>query len=383
MIAIILGLLAVAGVVYLVLAHLATLRHFAATPATPPADWPSVSILKPVRGADEHSREALATFCRQDYHGDFEVLVGTMNPDDPIVVVVEQLQAELPEAPLRMVITRPLGANRKTAKMHSLAGETRGELLFFSDADVEVTPDYLTRLVPELLAAGVGCVTCLPRPIDARTVGGRLVALHYAQVYLPQWMMAARTTGIRFAIGMTMAVRRADLDAIGGFGPFADALADDYELGNRIARLGRQVVVPAFLLDTLMPREGVGAAYARLLRWKRTIRRCRPRDYAGMAFCHPLIWSLFLTAALPAAWPVPLLVLALRWLLAAHLNARLVRMPDWPRAWWLLPLLDLIEWLTFFGAYLGNTIVWGGRRYRLRPNGDLEPLTPAGRRDEA
>lgn len=367
-----------AGIGYLVVSHLATLAHFAA-PSEPPiperADqWPSVSILKPVRGADEHSYEALATFCRIDYPGRFEVLVGSMNPDDAITDIVRQLQGEYPEAPLRFVQTEPLGANRKTAKMHSLSAQATGDLLFFSDADVMVEPDYLVRLVPELTAPGVGCVTCLPRPVGVETSGAKLVALHYATVYLPQWMIAQRTTGIRFAIGMTMAVRREVLAGMGGFAPFADAMADDYELGSRTAAQGWRVVVPAYLLDTIIAAESLGAAYSRLLRWKRTIRHCRPRDFAGLIFTHPLPWSLLLAAVWPAAWPVPLAVLALRSLLAWHLNARVVRCPEWRTMVWLLPVQDLVEWLTFLGAYLGNTIVWGGRRYRIRRNGTMQPL---------
>ncbi|NUQ01499.1 MAG: ceramide glucosyltransferase, partial [Armatimonadetes bacterium] len=78
----------------------------------------------------------------------------------------------------------------------------------------------------------------------------------------------------------------------------------------------------------------------------------------------------------PAPWAAGVLaaVLALRLALAWRL-ARLVQMPDWSRSWPLLPLVDLLEWLTFWGAYCGNTITWRGRRYRLLPNGDLRPLS--------
>ena len=59
--------------------------------------------------------------------------------------------------------------------------------------------------------------------------------------------------GVRFALGSTMAFRRSDLAAIGGFGSFVDYLADDYELGKRIVALGREVVVSEEIVDTFLP----------------------------------------------------------------------------------------------------------------------------------
>ncbi|MBZ5645338.1 MAG: hopanoid biosynthesis associated glycosyl transferase HpnI, partial [Acidobacteriia bacterium] len=38
--------------------------------------------------------------------------------------------------------------------------------------------------------------------------------------------------------GSTLAFRRSDLKAIGGFEAFLDYLADDYEIGNCIVALG-------------------------------------------------------------------------------------------------------------------------------------------------
>ncbi len=57
--------------------------------------------------------------------------------------------------------------------------------------------------------------------------------------------------------------------------------------------------------------------------------------------------------------------------------ARRIGLPHWPRLRWWLPVLDLVEGLTFLGAYTGNTIVWAGRRFRLRADGTLELLDGA------
>jgi ceramide glucosyltransferase len=216
-------------------------------------------------------------------------------------------------------------------------------------------------------------VTCLPRGVRARTAGSKLIALHYDFNYLPQWMLAMGTTGIEWAIGHTMAVPREVLARLGGFGDFLNHLADDYELGHRTTRLGLEVVLAPSLLDCVMAQETLGAAVRRLQRWKRTMRRARGTSFIGSGLTYPVFWAIILVMLQPTAWWSWLVlvgVVVVRWLSAAWLQT-VVRLPDWGRSWWLLPLADWIEGLTFLGAYTGQTIFWAGRRYRLLANGTL------------
>jgi ceramide glucosyltransferase len=369
------GLLALMSLISVVLGFFATRRHFAKKniPALPnPA--PKVSILKPVQNAGPDTCAALASFCRVDYPGEMELLIGVINRNDPVAALAARLQEEFPKRDIRLVVGELKGVNRKTSKMEALWQKANGEFLFFSDADVIAPVDYLQQLVPQLAQPGVGCLTCLPRGIAARTLGGKLIALHYGFNYLPQWMLAARTTGIRWAIGHTMAVPRAALEKIGGFKNFLDHLADDYELGHRISQLGLRVVVPPLLLDCVVPAESFASAFTRLLRWKRTIRRSRGAQFSGVILTNPVFWALVFALLQPFAWwswSALVAVILIRWLLAAGLQ-KIVKMPDWPRAWWLLPVADIVEGVTFFGAYCGNTIFWAGRRFQLNRDGTLK-----------
>jgi ceramide glucosyltransferase len=193
-------------------------------------------------------------------------------------------------------------------------------------------------------------------------------------------MLARWTTGIEWAIGHTMAVRRAVLERLDGFTGFFDHLADDYELGHRVAGLGYRVEVPPMLLACRMPREGVGAACRRLLRWKRTMRRARGSAFLGAGLTYPVFWALVLALLCPASawgWVVFAGVVFLRLGLAAGLQG-VLRLPDWRRSWWMLPFLDVVEGLTFVWAYFGNTVFWAGRRYRLTSDGRLELLAVGG-----
>lgn len=365
------------GVVCLVLAHVSAVRHFrrGVRPGLK-GEYPKVSILKPVEGGGSGFYEALESFCCQDYPGGVEIIVGTLSGSDPVVSVVERLRLAYPGVDLRCVVAELRGTNRKTSIMECLWRGAGGELLFFSDADVRVERDYLRRLVPYFEEEKVGCVTCLPRGMGGVTWGGRMVALHYAFNNLPQWMLARWTTGIEWAIGHTMAVRRGVLERLGGFTGFFDHLADDYELGHRVAGMGYRVEVPSMLLDCVMPREGVGAACRRLLRWKRTMRRARGVAFLGAGLTYPVFWGLVLALLGPGVvwgWGVFAGVVLLRVVLAVRLQG-VLGLPEWGRSWWMLPFLDVVEGLTFVWAYFGNTVYWAGRRYRLTADGRLELL---------
>jgi ceramide glucosyltransferase len=373
------GMLVLMSMVSVVLGHFATRRHFAKkTRSELPNPAPKVSILKPVEGIGPNTYEAFASFCRIDYPDTLELLIGTIRQDDPVVAMVVRLRADFPERNIRLVFAELKGTNRKTSIMEALWREASGQLLFFSDADVVVPMDYLRLLVPQIVQPLVGCLTCLPRGIESGTLGGRMIALHYGFNNLPQWMLAQQVTGIHWAIGHTMAIPRPVLEKLGGFKSFLDFLADDYELGHRVSQLGLRIIVPPLLLDCLMPAESFAESFTRMQRWKRTMRRSRGHQFFGVIITYPVFWALILTLLQPLiwwSWSAFGLVMTSRWLLATFLQP-IVRIPDWPRNWWLLPVVDIVEGITFVGAYLGNTIFWAGRHYRLHPDGTLELADP-------
>jgi len=50
--------------------------------------------------------------------------------------------------------------------------------------------------------------------------------------------VAERTEGLHFALGASIVTTKSWIQRIGGLEPIAHLLADDYELGNRIAEAG-------------------------------------------------------------------------------------------------------------------------------------------------
>jgi ceramide glucosyltransferase len=348
-----------------------------AAPAAPASDLPAASILKPIRGVDAGAAESLATFLGQD-HPRAEVLFGVDDPADPAVAVIERLRREHPGVPTRLVVAAPGGPNRKASLLDALAREARHDVLVAADADMRVAPDYLRRVLTALAAPGVGLVTCPYRGEAPASVAARLEALHVGVTFLPSMAVAAELLRLPFAMGATIAVRRAELDAIGGFGAVAGHLADDYELGARIAALGRRVVVSPVVLATVLGPARLRDVWQREVRWSRCARVSRPAGQLGygLTFTTPLALALLaLAGGGGAGWVALGGALALRWAVAAAVaretgdRASLAALP-------LLPVRDVLSAAVWAVGLVGRRVVWRGEVFDVVDGGRLRRCAP-------
>src|SRR5580692_10497918 len=203
---------------------------------------PPVSILKPLKGMDPEIYESFRSHCIQDYP-EYEIIFGVSDPQDPAIESVKALQQEFPDRRIQLVICLEiLGANVKVSNLTQMLPAARFDSLIVNDSDIRVTPDYLRTVMAPLSDSRTGMVTCLYRGVAATTLGSRLESLGISTDFCPGVLVARQLEGgIRFGLGSTLAFRRAELEKLGGFRSIVDHLADDYELGKRIASLGLQV----------------------------------------------------------------------------------------------------------------------------------------------
>jgi ceramide glucosyltransferase len=171
-------------------------------------------------------------------------------------------------------------------------------------------------------------------------------------------------------------VSRVALGRIGGLEVLVDHLADDYELGARIDRAGYRVVLSSEVVETNVAAYGWRGFFDHQLRWARTVRDARPWGYVGLIFTHGLSWAI-VNALLCGLSPLSLILLALslglRLGLAMTVGSMVLADDQVRRTWWLLPLRDLVAMGLWLAGFAGNTIVWRGRRFRLK-NGILREL---------
>lgn len=339
---------------------------------------PPVSILKPLKGTDPEMYESFRSHCLQDYP-EYEIVFGVSDADDPAIALVERLKAEFPQQTIRLVVCREnLGTNTKVSNLVQMLPEVRYEHLVLSDSDIRVERDYLQRVVAPLQDPKVGIVTCLYRGVPSQTLGSRLESLGISTDFCAGVLAARLLEGIRFGLGSTLAFRRADLVAIGGLEPLLDYLADDYELGNRIAALGKIGHLSEVVVETFLPPYNARQFLAHQLRWARTVRDARRWGYLGLLWTFGLSWGLLaVIAAHGAAWAWLLLGAAavMRFAMAVVVGRGVVRDRRLIPSLWLIPLRDLVALLVWVSSFVGHNVTWRGDRFTLK-NGRLIRITP-------
>ncbi len=342
---------------------------------SPDAPLPGVSVLKPLKGVDPEAFANFESFCRQDYPR-YQVLFGVSDPDDPMVPLVRRLQARHKDLDIQLHLLAENEGNPKAALLHQLAARASYDVLVTSDSDIRVPSDFLRSAAIPLSDPSVGLVTFPYRGTAPVTFTARLEALHMSGTFLPSAMVGRRVLGMRFALGASTALRRHDLERLGGFAAVIPYLADDYQLGMRIARLGLRVSMSRTVVASVLGATSFREQWEREVRWARTTRVSRPIEYPGLLLTHTLPLALALVP-LTGASTLSLAVLATSLTLRLAVAWRVTALAgghDIQR--WLpwLPVRDLLSAAVWLTGLVGNRVTWRGRRYRVGVDGRLTAI---------
>lgn len=331
---------------------------------------PPISILKPLKGVDPEIWQSFRSHCEQDYP-DFELIFGVSDSRDPAIEVVHKLQTTYPNLSIKLIVCdQVLGTNIKVSNLVQMLPEARHEFLLVNDSDIRVPADYLRSVVTPLADDSVGLVTCLYRGIASPTLGSKLEALGISTDFVPG-VLSARflERGLHFGLGSTLAFRRSGLKAIGGFETLLNYLADDYELGRRIAALGKHVELSSTPVSTFLPAYSLRQFLQHQLRWSRTIRDARRWGYAGLIFTFGLPWALLtLLAAGGAVWAWAFFAMTFAVRLAVGFVSSILVLNDrqFFRYIYLLPLRDLLAPCIWVAGFMSNRIHWRGDVFDLK-----------------
>jgi ceramide glucosyltransferase len=356
--------------VYLAGTVAAALR-FARRRAILPAEQPSVSVLKPLYGAEPGLFENLRSFVDQDYPRR-QIVFGVRSPDDGALPVARALIADRPEVDIDLVVdARAGGTNLKVANLINMLPAARHDLLVFADSDMHVDTHYLATVTAPLEDATVGLVTCLYRGLPTGGLWSRLGALHINFGFLPSALLGEALGTGGGCFGATIALRRPVLDRIGGLAVVCDELADDHRIGAAVRELGLATVLSPYIVDTSVSEKSLKCLWRHELRWARTVRAMAPVGFAGSAVTHAV--AIAALAALCSGLSLTSLVfLAMsclfRWATAGA-TARILRLPT--TGLWLLPLRDLLSFAVFVGSFFGRSVSWGDRLFRIEPSGRI------------
>lgn len=370
-----------ASLSYYVAATICAMRFARRTRQPPPPlpkILPRVAVLKPLRGRP-NSLEANLISCLETDYPRCEIYFAVTDYEDPAAAVPVALRARYQFTPMTLIVGgKPGCANRKVGKLIRMAERAaRAEILVVSDADVALERDTIRRLVAELSADDkIGLVSCIYRARHQGSWASRLEALFVNSDFAPQVMLSEAIEPVRHALGATIAVKRAALDAIGGFSRIKDLLADDYYIGKLVANAGYKVAVSSAIVTTVGDDRRFTDFWNRQIRWQRTYRTVRPASLATIFIQGPFWASILLIATRGRAFAIAtfLVVLLIRIAMSFVITRDVLGLSDQASDAWWVPLKDLLMVVIWFASLFSNQVEWGGRRFRILPNGALSEL---------
>lgn len=375
--------LILSGALVTLLANFAVWRSLA--PAPVPDDAPMVSVLVPARNEARNIEACVGSLLLQEYPN-YELIVLDDHSDDGTGELVARLFAAHPGVKTRLMrgTELPEGWTGKGWACHQLAGASRGEFLFFTDADTTHAPGLLAAAVAHARKTRASLMSAWPRFLTG-TLGEMLIvpviavigltmAHHWLVAVLQHWPALAKRLGAKITRvmgagnGQFMFFTREAYEKIGGHASVRAHVVEDVALGREIAaRMGegmRLVNCDSVRFSTVRMYRSFGES------WDGFSKNLRA------AFDHErvLFWlffaSLFFVWLLPsvawlgdfgriAIWNA-LLVWTLRWLVTLRL-----RMSP------LSALLHPFSIAVFMGIALnswrlshGKGVTWKGRTYR-------------------
>ncbi len=339
---------------------------------------PAITLLKPLKGCDATTAESFQSWFNQNYPGQTQILFGVADGNDPVCPIVREVIGKNPDRDAQLVIcAESLGANGKVSTLIQLERLAKHPLILVSDADVRVPPDFLANIAAPLRDSKAGLVNCFYRLANPVTTAMQCEAIAINADFWSQVLQSASLKPLDFALGAVMLTRRNLLDEIGGFSALANCLADDYQLGNRIAKRGHRIALCPVVVECWDAPMNWRDVWKHQLRWARTIRVCQPVPYFFSILSNATLWPLFwLTAShiLSKTLCAPLTALAfllLRIVIAQNLQRRFSPARDNLAPPWLVPVKDLLQAAVWLGAFLGNTVEWRGQKKHLRRDGTL------------
>jgi ceramide glucosyltransferase len=339
---------------------------------------PGITLLKPLKGCDATTAESFQSWFNQNYPGPIQILFGVADAGDPVCPIVRELMEKNPGRDAQLVIcAESLGANGKVSTLIQLERLAKHPLILVSDADVRVPPDFLANLAAPLSDSKTGLVNCFYRLANPVTAAMRCEAIAINADFWSQVLQSASLKPLDFALGAVMLTRRELLKEIGGFSALADCLADDYQLGHRIAKKGHHIALCPVVVECWDAPMNWGDVWKHQLRWARTIRVCQPVPYFFSILSNATLWPLLWLMASPVLSKTPcaplaaLALLLMRIVIAQSLQRRFSPERGNLAPPWLVPVKDLLQAAVWLGAFLGNTVEWRGQKMRLHRNGTL------------
>jgi len=333
----------------------------------------AVTVLKPLKGVDSKTAECLQSWLAQRYPAEVQILFGVASANDPVCKLVGELLRKNSKTNAQLVLCpQDLGANAKVSTLVQLMPLARHDLIIVSDADVWVPDGFICEVAGPFRDPALGLVNCFYRLAGPANWAMRWEAFAVSADFWSQVLQSKSLKLLDFALGAVMTTTRLQLAKIGGFESILDYLADDYQLGNRIARSGGRIALSPVVVECRNAPMSWREVWSHQVRWARTIRVCQPLPYFFSQLQNATLWPWVCALWQPRG---PILAgacvcLLTRMAAAFYCERKMIGRSDFASLW-MAPVKDLLQTVIWAGAFFGNRIQWRGQSLEIGSGGKL------------
>lgn len=234
----------------------------------PEADHVRVSILLAARNEEANILRCLRAIEQLTFPtADLEVIIGNDHSEDQTGPLVEQFIAGKPQYRLVNISTTVAGQRGKANVLAQLARLSKGTYLFFTDADVAVSPGWIESMLRPFQEPRVGIVTGC-----TQITGNSFWHTFQAMEWLSTQYLLKQLANWRIpvtAMGNNMAVRRAVYEEIGGYENLPFSIVEDYQLFQEILKRGYRFahLFEPDVLATTLPMPNLRSWLVQRKRW--------------------------------------------------------------------------------------------------------------------
>lgn len=229
---------------------------------------PMVTILIAARNEENNIGRCLDAIMAVDYPEDkLEVLVGDDMSEDKTAEVLEAYEIRYKPISYISIFKKTIAGNGKANVLAQLASKAKGEVLFITDADISVPPNWIKSMLKGM------------RDDVALVTGTSVVVGQSFLAYMQQidWLYA---TGMLKVVsdlnipvttmGNNMALRKSAYQQVGGYEAMPFSVTEDLELFNHIKKRYKTVnLFNSDVLNTSSPQRSFSDLLKQRKRWMR------------------------------------------------------------------------------------------------------------------
>jgi hypothetical protein len=333
---------------------LARLRRHLARREPAPAETPPVTHWRAVKRGVPALEEKLVAWVESGRETD-QFLIG-VDAGSPDAHVAGAVMERYPQHEIRVISCEPNRArNPKISKFIQMAPHARHGCWMFTDSEALLDRSFVESFREEW--SGWDALTAGYRFTGVRTL---MQALDTAPPLLTLWPGLMLRGRVDFTLGACTGVRAPHVQEFGGWEVFSGALAEDRELGAKIAANGHRLGLSRHLLAIESDRLSVWSWLKHQHRVAVTYRVAAPVGALGLPILQALPLALAAGIVGGGWWWLPLLVayvvrMAVAFAMARGLNFPL---PALPLVVLLVPLIEFVGWVL---AWLPLPVWWSGK----------------------